>query len=429
MPIPPWTDMTLLPAEEDAWRKPALFLLALLLAVSCFTLGILPFRHRSIIPGRLICGFLALALLLLLPRLRERLARTPAAYALAAYALVCLLSTLANGLDPLLAGTGLAWLCVFLAFWCLGTCLGEGGRLPFLILGASALIMLLSILLLGRDGLGLINMSAFQSGGGDRLVGFFGSKANRLAPLLAAAAFFFLGAGLLRPRGWRSLWFLGGFLGLGLFLLNTAARAWMGIFFGVTAVYLALRRIPPGRILAGGLAVFLLLTALHLAGAKQVRLYFQPDQALSSLLSRLPIWEAALAQFREHKWLGAGPESYPDAYARFYDARLAGLSPREQSLAPARTDHAHNILLSPLGETGLLGCLSLNAAILLAIFAGLRGGPLSRDAAFFLICLWLASMVNPALSREPGTVMAAALGLAASRPSPDRARANTVHGV
>jgi O-antigen ligase len=278
--------------------------------------------------------------------------------------------------------------------------------------------MLLGILLLGREGLGLIPMSAFQPGG-DRLVGFFNDKANRLAPLLAASAFFFLGAGLRRPGSRRSLCFLGCFAGLSLFILNAAARAWTGAFFCVTAIYLALGRVSPRRILAGGLLVCLILAALHLSGAKQVSLYFQPGQAAESLLSRLPMWETALARFEKNSWLGIGPEQFPKAYAEFYKANLAGLSPRERSFAISSTTHAHNILLSPLVETGLLGCLALNAAIFLAISAGLKACPPAREAAFFLICLWLASLLNPALSREPGTALAAALGLAASRPLPE----------
>ena len=410
MPTPQQTDKILSPA--------ALFVLGLLLVFACLSLGILPFRHRGLVPVRLICGFLALALLVLLPSLREKLVRTPAAYALAAYVLVCFLSTLTNGLDPLLAGTGLAWLCLFLAFWCLGTCLGEGGRLPFLILGAASLLMILGVLLFGLEGLGLIRMSAFDANG-ERLVGLFQQKANRLATLLAAAALFSLGAALLRPRSGRSFWFLGCFLGLSFFLISTATRAWTGIFLCVTAFYLALRRIPLRLILAGGLAVLLLLITLHLCGARPTNLYFQPEQAFQSLLSRLPMWETALAAFQEASWLGIGPEQFSEAYAELYERHLAGLPSPDRSFAPPRSPHAHNILLSPLAETGLLGCLSLNLAILLAIFAGLRGDPPARDAAFFLICLWLTSMVNPAIGREPGTVMAAALGLAASRPSAD----------
>jgi O-antigen ligase len=422
MSIPLWLNKTLFPEEAGGSFRAALFVLGLLLAVSCFTLGILPFRHRSLIPGRLICGFLALVFLLLLPRLRGQLARTPAAYALAAYALVCLLSTLANGLDPLLAGTGLAWLCVFLAFWCLGTCLGERGRLPFLILGISSLAMILGVLLLGREGFGILSVSAFQPAG-DRLVGFFQQKGNRLAPLLVAASFFSLGAALLRPWNRRSLRFAGLFLCLVLFLLNTATRAWTGTFLCVTALYLASHRIPLRHILAGILAVLLILSAMHFLDTDQARLYFQPAQALKSLLSRLPMWEVVCGMFRENPWLGIGPDQFADAYADFYATHLAGLSPEERSFAIPATTHAHNILLSPLGETGILGTLALNGAIFLSLLPGLKGSPLARDASFFLICLWLASMVNPALSREPGTVLAAAMGLAASRPLPDLFRA------
>lgn len=382
-----------------------------------FTLFILPYWGKAIIPVRFACGLLAVCLLCLSTQLRSGLFRSPAFYAMLAYAAACGASTLVNGLRFSLAGTGFAWLCVFLAFWCLGSALREQARLPFVLLGLAVISMLCGYIILGTEGLGLIQESAWQSMG-DRLVGTFKSQGNRLAVLLAASAFLCLSGGFTaKDKKLRiALWALAVLLFF--FLINSGTRTWTGLFFGTALVYLFTQKVS-WRVIAGaGVIISLVFGLLYLMDASQLENFKAVEGGRRSLLSRLSMWQLAWDLFTQTPLLGVGPEQFREFYEQHYAANLAHLFLAESRFAIAKTTHAHNIILSPLAETGLAGALSLCAALFVSVLSGLKRPGLCRDAAIFLILLFVVGMLNPALGREPGTVLAAMIGLAAARPCP-----------
>ena len=412
----PWMYEIMLEVQNGSSHKlfkPCLILLGI---VCCFTLIILPYWGKAIIPARFVCGILALGLLCLSGQLRAQLFRNPVFYAMAAYALACVASVLANGLRFSLAGTGLAWFCVFLAFWCLGSVLRDFARLPFVLLGLAAITLLCGYVLLAREGLGLIDASAWQTAG-DRLVGPFKAQGNRLAVLLTSSAFLCLSGGfaVTEKRLRIILWSIAALSAF--FLLNAGTRTWTTFFFGTAALYLAAQKVP-WRILAlTGTALLVVFALLYIMDASQLKNYFNVGQGgRLSVLSRIPMWQLAWELFTQHPILGVGPEQFRELYKLHYDANLAHLPTTEHFFAVAKTTHAHNIIISPMVETGLVGAVSFFAALFLSIRSGLKRQGLQRDAAVFLVLSFFVGMLNPPLDRESGTVLAAMIGLAAALP-------------
>ena len=128
------------------------------------------------------------------------------------------------------------------------------------------------------------------------------------------------------------------------------------------------------------------------------------------------MWQLAWDLFLQHPLFGVGPEQFREFYAAHYAANLNHLPPAERFFAIPTTTHAHNIFLSPLAESGLAGALSLAACLFFSIRSGLRRAGLFKDAALLLLIIVIVGMLNPALGREPGTVLAAVAGLAAAVP-------------
>ncbi len=152
------------------------------------------------------------------------------------------------------------------------------------------------------------------------------------------------------------------------------------------------------------------------------------EQGVQSALSRIPMWQLAWDLFLENPLLGVGPEQFRVFYKAHFAANLAMLPPAERFFAIPSTTHAHNIFLSPLAESGLCGALGFACAMGFSLVSGMKRQGVFRDAAWVLGLVIFVGMINPSLGREPGTVLAAVTGLAASVPymrQPWIARAET----
>lgn len=125
-----------------------------------------------------------------------------------------------------------------------------------------------------------------------------------------------------------------------------------------------LRRQPRWRLAAG---VVLLGLAVY-AGAWQIT---RTGHAPLSR-SRLPVWTAAVAIFRDAPLLGHGPGSFPSLYALVSSYRELDIP------------HAHNLILQVLDESGLLGgallAWLLGATLMTAGRGWLHGEPSTRTA-------------------------------------------------
>jgi O-antigen ligase len=88
-----------------------------------------------------------------------------------------------------------------------------------------------------------------------------------------------------------------------------------------------------------------------------------------SVLERIAHWQAGLAMFRDHPWLGVGIGNYAAAYPQY---------------APPHwyepLGHAHNIAIHLLAETGILGGLTFLAYWLALAGAAIRAMPGSDPA-------------------------------------------------
>ena len=389
------------------------------LLISCIIcLSILSFWGKAIIPMRFICGCLALGLLILHPALRSRLLATPAFYAMSIYALSTFTSAFLNNVPLLLAFTAIAWWAVYVAFFTMATVYAEQARWAFVALGVTLIGMLVFYLVLGTEGLGIISQSAFQSAG-DRLVGAFQEQGNRLAMLLSVSSFLCLSGGVraCHKKQRYFLWLIAAILAF--FLINAATRTWAVLYFTFALGYLVLSNVS-WRVVGGVIAaVLILFGGMYVFGASQLQLYLDllhKPLENESLLSRIPMWQAAWSFFVDNPILGIGPEQFRVAYSHYYDLHLAHLAPTERLFAIAKTTHAHNFFMHLLAEGGIIGAASLFVTLVFSFARGILRGGLQRDCAVVLLLIFVVSMINPSFGREPGTLFIAVMGVAAAFP-------------
>jgi O-antigen ligase len=99
------------------------------------------------------------------------------------------------------------------------------------------------------------------------------------------------------------------------------------------------------------------------------RRWHEITDANFSVLERIAHWQAGLAMFGDHPWLGVGIGNYAAAYAQY---------------APPHwyepLGHAHNIAIHLLAETGILGGLAFLAFWLALAGAAIRAMPGSDPA-------------------------------------------------
>ena len=155
-------------------------------------------------------------------------------------------------------------------------------------------------------------------------------------------------------------WSRGGWLGFGAATLAMAAlfprrKLWGVVGIGVLAFsgWVAYRAGWLPAAISDRLTGFLVYTKFS-----DVRGVAVTD-ASYAVLERMAHWQAALAMWRDHFWLGVGLGGYEPAYPAY---RLANW--------PLALGHAHNTYLNLLAETGLLG---LSAYL---VWLGLWGGRL-----------------------------------------------------
>ncbi len=152
-------------------------------------------------------------------------------------------------------------------------------------------------------------------------------------------------------------------------LLLTFSRA--AILLGVPASLLTLAVLVRGRWrwIALGLLVVSALVVIPLLGTPRFAGLLDPGSG--TLFFRVHLWHASWNMFREHPWLGVGPDNFLYQYRGRYILPAAWREPH--------LSHAHNLLLSYATRLGIVGAA---AAICLQI-------------AFWRRALMLTKSVDP----------------------------------
>jgi putative inorganic carbon (HCO3(-)) transporter len=167
-----------------------------------------------------------------------------------------------------------------------------------------------------------------------------------------------------RVKGWWLVWAIGcGAMMLAAMVMSWSRGAWLGLGAAVVAMAIAVvvRR---GRaavlgtvfviliiytLLAGGLAlvppsiVQRFSDFMPYLGVMDVR-GMEITDANFAVLERMAHWQAALAMWTEHPWLGVGIGNYEPVYPRY-----------ALPLWPLPLGHAHNYYLNIAAETGIVG--------------------------------------------------------------------------
>lgn len=220
-----------------------------------------------------------------------------------------------------------------------------------------------------------------------------GRDESRRANALSAAPTWPLGLGgalLLALCGMALIasWSRGAWMGFGAALLVMAAvlprRGWWGIVLVVALV--------------GGGAVLYQAGALPAAIASRLTGFLEYtrfedvrgvaiNDANFAVLERMAHWQAGLAMWRDHFWLGVGLGCYEPAYPRYALVNW-----------PLPLGHAHNFYLNLLAETGVVGLaahLMLLGTLLGRLWTATRrlSGP-ERGLALGLLGAWTHLMVH-----------------------------------
>ncbi len=220
--------------------------------------------------------------------------------------------------------------------------------------------------------------------------GTFGNP-NFLAEYLAPIIILTLGWSLEADR--RSRWLAGGgIIGLLLaaLLLTVSRSAWLGLTVG-GAVFLVLAlpalRIPGWRIRLVSIFVAPLLVTITLWKPLVTRMTSSFVAEDPGVTTRVFMWKTAVAQFKEHPWLGVSPGGYSLNYLE-YAARLQESGTSRPAYAGI-TQEAHNEMLQLLAERGLIGALVWLAAFIWLLrpavqaLPGLSGAERIRHATAF----------------------------------------------
>jgi O-antigen ligase len=172
-------------------------------------------------------------------------------------------------------------------------------------------------------------------------------------------------ASMIRPSLWLrlALPLAAAVISLGL-LLSWSRGGWIAFALSVLAILLALsRRSAPTLIVAGGVVLALALVLglsdllpapvvdrlaelqgyLGMVDVRQVEV----TDANFSVVERVAHWEAALAMWADHPWLGVGAGNYAVVYENYALPRWY-----------EPLGHAHNVYLNFAAEAGLLGLLA-----------------------------------------------------------------------
>ncbi len=211
----------------------------------------------------------------------------------------------------------------------------------------------------------------------DRLSGVFGADDLKLGGALALLSPF-----LLLPAFARGRWLgvLASAAVLVVVLLAGARAAWLS--FALVLMVLVWQAFGGGRkallALSTSLAIMIGMVLAAYQGSASFHARIERSAAAlqgadgvdHALSGRLPIWQTAVAMFREQPINGVGVRGFRDAYAAHAEADDPWLG----FAGEAGAFHAHQWLLEVASETGAIGLLCW-------ILAGLVGMRLWREAA------------------------------------------------
>lgn len=209
----------------------------------------------------------------------------------------------------------------------------------------------------------------------------YGGYLGLVAPLAVSLALWAWREGLhtvRRPAALRlALTAAAGLISLGL-LVSWSRGAWLAFGVALAVVLLAHARRAAPAVLAGALVAALALGLMGAAellpaavagrlGALQEYVGLidvartEVTDANFAVVERIAHWQAALAMWRDHLWLGVGAGNYAVVYGqynlpRWYEA----------------LGHAHNVYLNFAAEAGLLGLLAYGWLWLAALWQALR---------------------------------------------------------
>ncbi len=230
---------------------------------------------------------------------------------------------------------------------------------------------------------------------------------NSSAQFLSMAFLLFLGSGVLGRDGglpWKAvlplLVMTGGFLVLchsRSFLISVPLASI--VLLAVARKWKALAGVGAAMALAGTL----LALSPHLRW--EMTTVIRPTQD-GSFTSRYATWQGAMRIYRDHPFLGVGPDTFQMANIH----RLYHL--------PDYASHGHNIFFNILGEYGLLGVISFSLILVLWVARVLREKDPSATARFmkgmtvaFLLNLFLAGLAHPMWGGSSSLIFMAIMAL------------------
>ena len=266
---------------------------------------------------------------------------------------------------------------------------------------ACELSPLLSAFLLGAAtvaGIGLVNYVRGDviaaEFGLPRIKSVFGSPNNDALFLARALPLLLAGAVLGTGHGVRRLAYLLIIVPVGAALLLTQSRG--TLLLGLPAMVITMALLAGRRwrwlgvallviTVLGFLALFSGLAQEALAGT---RLAGALDLQRGTGFFRLNLWQSALTMWRDHPWLGVGPDNFLYAYRSFYILPAAWQEPN--------LSHPHNIALDFATRLGTLGLL-IGGGMIVGYIVQIRR-TLRRDRALAVGCAGLlAAMLGHGL--------------------------------
>lgn len=211
--------------------------------------------------------------------------------------------------------------------------------------------------------------------------------------------------------GWPIFWQI--FSGVSLpimvpVLFNSTARGAIAAFFiGLFLLflgYLIFSRQKYLKMLAFGIILFLIVSALFLAVFQP---YFIKNKAaiqLKEMRSRFVVWETGVKAFQERPILGWGPENFNGAFLKHFNPCMS--LPRCGN--EVWFDRVHNIIFDTLATTGAAGLLSYLAIFTVAFYGLIKSlsriierrdifvplGPIVILIVYFIQNLLVFDMIN-----------------------------------
>jgi len=179
-----------------------------------------------------------------------------------------------------------------------------------------------------------------------------------------------------------------------------------GIFvlgFGYLIFYLLYSKRKMSKILVPLLLIFIISAGIGVSRLDFFKAKLETLKQSSSWQSRVELWEIGLAGWRERPILGWGPENYNVVFAKYFNPAI----PLTEDIW-YWYDHAHNIVVDTLVDSGIMGFLSYLAIFGVAIWGLLRMCPKVVEkknllfplgmGALLLVCfannIWVFDMVS-----------------------------------